>query len=400
MLEFAIAAAALVAVVFFLVHRRYAKRGTPTPQPRGNDSQPSRSEPQSAPGRWTLDQASHWYQNQPWPAGCNYIPADAINQLEMWQQSSFDPQEIDRELGWAEGLGMNTIRVFLHDLLWQQDSDGFKKRIDQFLTIADKHHIKPVFVLFDSCWNPHPHLGQQPAPVPGVHNSGWVQSPGADALTDASQYPRLQDYVKGVVGAFGQDSRVLMWDVWNEPDNMNNAAFLDQEPQNKVALIQGLLPQAFQWARSANPVQPLTSGIWFGDWSTFGGLNAMQQMQLENSDVISFHNYGTPRDFQERIDWLSQYDRPLICTEYMARPMGSTFDPVMGIAKSNNVAVFNWGCVAGKTQTYYPWDSWQHPYPPDWSGVWFHDIFHPDGTPYRGSEAGYIRQETARNAEQ
>src|SRR5579864_2480427 len=127
---------------------------------------------------WTPRQANDWYLRQSWMLGANYIPASAINQLEMWQAQTFDPARIDKELGWAESIGMNTMRVFLHDLPWQQDAAGFQKRIDQFLRIASQHHIRPMFVLFDSCWQPLPHLGKQPEPKPGVHNSGWVQSPG------------------------------------------------------------------------------------------------------------------------------------------------------------------------------------------------------------------------------
>src|SRR5215469_10959836 len=185
--------------------------------------------PKSAPpvpvDRWSEQKASAWYQQQPWPVGSDYIPASAINQLEMWQAESFDPQQIDKELGWAEGLGMNTMRVFLHDLVWQQDAPGFTQRIGTFLTIADKHHIRPIFVLFDSVWDPFPKLGPQHPPIPGIHNSGWVQSPGASALSDPGQEPRLQAYVEGVVGAFANDPRVLAWDVWNEPSNTNGGAY-------------------------------------------------------------------------------------------------------------------------------------------------------------------------------
>jgi endo-1,4-beta-mannosidase len=155
--------------------------------------------------------------------GSNYNPASAINELEMWQADTFDAPRIDKELGWAQDLGMNTMRVFLHDLLWKQDPQGFKKRLDAFLTIANRHKIRPVFVLFDSCWDPHPILGPQHPPIPGVHNSGWVQSPGADALQDAREYPRLKSYIEGVVGAFANDPRILAWDVWNEPNNGNPA---------------------------------------------------------------------------------------------------------------------------------------------------------------------------------
>jgi hypothetical protein len=205
---------------------------------------------QAPAGRWSEAKANEWYANQPWLVGSNYIPANAINELEMWQADTFDPNTIDKELGWAEGLGMTTMRVFLHDLPWQQDAKGYQARINQFLDIAAKHKIKPLLVLFDSCWDPNPHLGKQHDPKPGVHNSGWLQAPGAKALQDPKEYPRLKTYVTGVVGAFGKDARVLGWDVWNEPDNMNTNSYGSQEPKNKVDLVLKVLPQVFAWARS------------------------------------------------------------------------------------------------------------------------------------------------------
>jgi hypothetical protein len=348
--------------------------------------------------RWTEKEAADWYAKQPWLVGSNYNPADAINELEMWQADTFDPKRIDLELGWAEGIGLNTMRVFLHDLPWQQDAAGFTKRIDTFLQIAAKHHIKPLFVLFDSCWDPEPRLGKQHAPRPGVHNSGWVQSPGAKALQDPAQYPRLEAYVKGVVGAFAKDERVLGWDVWNEPDNGNGGSYKDLEPKNKNELVIALLPQAFAWARSAHPTQPLTSGVWKGNWSVAEKLEPGAKIQIEMSDVISFHSYDKPEVFEKRVLSLQQYHRPILCTEYMARGNGSTFRGTLPIAKKYNVAAINWGLVAGKTQTYLPWDSWQHPYTDREPAVWFHEIFRTDGTPYSADETAFIKQMTGRGS--
>lgn len=347
------------------------------------------------PPRWTEAKANAWYANQPWLVGANYIPATAINELEMWQKDSFDPKRIDTELGWAESLGMNTMRVFLHNMLWEQDAAGFRQRIDEFLRIAQKHKIRPMFVLFDSCWNPYPKLGKQPAPKAGVHNSGWVQSPGAGQLQDPAQYGRLEAYVKGVVGAFAKDQRVLAWDVWNEPDNKNQSSY-GAVPPDRLTLVLALLPRAFEWVRAAHPEQPLTSGVWEGDWSTPEKLSAMALVQLEHSDVISFHNYGRPDDFEKRVKWLERYHRPLICTEYMARGNGSTFQGTMPVAKKYNVAVYNWGLVAGKTQTYLPWDSWQKPYTNRKPAIWFHEVFRTDGSPYRAEEVQFIRMMTGR----
>jgi hypothetical protein len=348
-------------------------------------------------GRWTEQKANAWYAQQPWLVGSNYVPESAINQLEMWQEATFNPAEIDKEFSWAEAMGMNTMRIFLHDLLWEQDAMGFQKRMDQFLAIASRHHIRPMFVLFDSCWDPLPHLGPQHPPIPGVHNSGWVQSPGAAALGDAGQYPRLKEYVHGVVGAFAKDERILAWDVWNEPGSDNAGSYGKEELKDKIARVTVLLPQVFAWAREANPVQPLTSGVWAVDTSPDGAnLGELQQIQLRESDIVSFHNYTWPEFFKRQVVWLKKYNRPVVCTEYMARPAGSTFDAILPIAKQEHVAAINWGFVAGKTQTYLPWESWEHPYILSQPAVWFHEVLHPDGTPYRQAEVDLIRELTGK----
>ena len=346
----------------------------------------------SQSARWTEKAANDWYAKQPWLVGSNYIPATAINELEMWQADSFNPQRIDLELGWAESIGLNTMRVFLHDLPWQQDAEGFRKRIDTFLQIAAKHHIKPLFVLFDSCWDANPQLGKQRDPRPGVHNSGWVQSPGTKALQDQAEYPRLERYVKGVLGAFAKDDRVLGWDVWNEPDNSNGGRDGDLKPETKTEIVLKLLPRVFEWARAMHPTQPLTSGVWKGDWSSPEKLSPVEKIQIELSDVISFHSYDKSEEFEKRVLWLRQYHRPILCTEYMARSNGSTFQGTLPIARKYRVAAINWGLVAGKTQTYYPWDSWQHPYVDHEPAMWFHEIFHTNGRPYDEQEVTFIKE--------
>ena len=349
--------------------------------------------------RWSEQKANDWYAQQPWLVGSNYIPKSAINELEMWQEASFDPGEIDKELGWAEAMGMNTMRVFLHDLLWQQDAPGFRKRIDKFLGIASRHHIRPLFVLFDSCWDPAPQLGLQHAPIPGVHNSGWVQSPGAKALADPSQYPRLKEYVQGVVGAFATDDRILGWDVWNEPgsDQTGNYPKTELNNKDKIARVAALLPQAFGWAREVNPTQPLTSGVYEVDTAADeNALEEIERIQVRESDIITFHNYSWPEDFNSEIAWLRRFHRPVICTEYMARSVGSIFDTILPIAKQERVGAINWGFVAGKTQTYYPWESWQHPYIHDQPPVWFHEVLRSDGSPYRQAEVDLIRKLTGK----
>jgi hypothetical protein len=349
---------------------------------------------QAAAPRWDTNSASRWYAAQSWLVGANFIPKNAVNSLEMWQRETFDLPEINRELGYAEALGMNTMRVFLHDLVWKNDRDEFIKRVDAFLTVAARHHIRPVFVLFDSCWDPAPLAGRQPAPRIGVHNSRWVQSPGYVALSDSREYPRLEAYIRGIVGTFANDSRILAWDVWNEPDNGNGGSYND--PDAKLGFVKILLPLVFEWARSAEPIQPLTSAVWNGNWSTDDSLRQVERVQISLSDVISFHNYGSAEDFTARVNALERFHRPILLTEYMARPLGSTFAAILPIAHDHRIGAFNWGFVAGRTQTFDPWDSWVKPYPKEGPPVWFHDILFSDGTPYRPEETNFIRSMISR----
>lgn len=345
-----------------------------------------------AEGRWSKEKADAWARERPWLVGCNYIPSTAVNQLEMWQADTFDPATIDRELGWAEGLGFNSVRVFLHHMPYQADPEGFLKRVDQFLQIADRHHIGVMLVPFDSVWHPFPKPGPQPAPRPHVHNAGWVQSPGLEILKDPSRYGELEGYVKGVIGRFKDDKRVQVWDLMNEPDNRNGSSYGKFEPENKAELALALLRKVFAWAREVNPSQPLTSGVWIGDYSPERA-SPMSRYQLAESDVITFHSYDPLPVLEPKIATLKAYGRPLLCTEYMARPAGSTFDPVLGAFKREGVGAYNWGFVAGKSQTIYPWDSWQKAYTAE-PKIWFHDIFRKDGTPYDPAEVAYIRKVT------
>ncbi len=343
----------------------------------------------AGPGQWPVDRAQHWYQSQGWLVGTNYVVSNAVNQLEMFQADTYDPQRIDAELRMARSIGFNTVRVFLHDQLWPQH--GFQDRLAQFVDIAASRGVKPLFVLFDSCWDPLPKAGPQRVPRAGVHNSGWVQSPGAVEL-DEPRHRSLHDYVVGVLSQFRDDPRVLGWDLWNEPDNPSRMYRAVERP-NKQEVVASLLPEVFRWARSVDPIQPLTSGVWQGVWGDPDRRSAISSIQLDNSDVITFHSYAKPADFEARIDELSHFGRPVMCTEYLARSMGSTVEDILPIARRRGVGAYSWGLVAGKTQTYLPWNSWQHPYaqPPR---LWFSDLLRADGKPYRDDEVRTIRQLT------
>lgn len=345
--------------------------------------------------RWTEEKAWQWQDEFGWRAGTNFNPSTAINQLEFWQEDSFDLETIERELAWSSELGMTLHRVYLHNLLWDQDSIGFLQRLDAYLQKADQFNIKTMFVLLDDVWHPVPKLGIQPDPIPRVHNSGWVQAPGAEILGDSLRHDELKNYIKGVVNHFANDKRVIAWDLYNEPDNVaTQPGRVDLEVKNKYSFSYALLKKTVKWAREVNPSQPLTMGLWKGEVSHWGNLDSLRPLErfmIENSDIISFHAYeGDPEIVSKKIELLKGYNRPLVCTEYMARTNGSTFEKILPILKENQVGAINWGFVAGKSNTIYPWSSWNESFD-SVPKTWFHDVYLPDKTPFSDKEIEFIK---------
>ncbi len=349
--------------------------------------------------RWPIDKARAWEQRTGWLVGCNYTPAYAVNQLEMWQAQTYDPAAIGRELDLAADLGFNSLRVFLHDLVYATEANAFLDRIDDFLGIAASRGIGIMPVFFDSVWHPFPHAGPQRDPEPGVHNSGWVQSPGVLAIQDPALFDRLEPYVTAVVERFADDERVQAWDVWNEPDNANRRCYGPREfdgPDAKGAAVLPLFEKAVTWIRDAGPSQPLTAGLWTGDHDRLEDattLPPLQQAQLAASDIVSFHWYGNAERTADRIAQFAKLDRPMVCTEFMARTTGNTFAGVLPTFKEHHVGGHCWGLVRGRTQTHLPWDTWAHPDPSDAGPTpWHHDVFHEDHTPYDEAEVAFLRE--------
>ena len=355
--------------------------------------------------RWTEERAWQWHNDNGWMVGTNFNPSTSINQLEFWQEDTYDPETIERELEWSAELGMNMHRVYLHNLLWDQDSIGFLERVDNYLNISESKDIKTLFVLLDDVWHPVPKLGKQPEPIPFVHNSGWVQAPGSEILGDSSRHDELKNYVKGVISHFADDKRVVGWDLYNEPDNVassdpenlvNNINFrgLNRGPEVKEKHIYSLslLKKIFMWAREVNPSQPLTVGLWKDSekWNDIDSLSAIDRFAISNSDVISFHAYGDLEETMKKIEDLEQFNRPLLCTEYLARGEQNTFQIMLPLFKEKEIAAVNWGFVAGKTNTAFPWSSWQVEFD-SLPKIWHHDIYLPDKTPYDEKEIAFLK---------
>ena len=364
-------------------------------------------------GQWSKEKANQWYASQPWLVGANYLPATAINQIEMWQASTWDPKTIDKEFGWAKQIGMNTMRVFLHDLVWASDQKGLYSRMDMFLNIAAKHGIRPFFVFFDDCHFPNPTLGPQPLPVVAYHNSGWVNSPArdvamrfADGQATKNEVAQLKGYIQATMRRFKNDKRILMWELYNEPGRGNN---LDGEGKKSGIGERSnkLVYQAWIWAREVNPSQPITA-------TAKGSLGEMNvQINRRNADVLSVHSYEKAEGLEAAIKNYQTEGRPIIMTEWLARTNGSTVEDCLPILKKYNVAAVNWGFVSGKSGTVWPWTSRREngknlsvnekraegkvlqpgdrfPEPE----VWFHDLYRTDGTPFSDKEIALFKQLT------
>jgi len=323
--------------------------------------------------RWTQEAAAKWYEKAGVIRGCNYLPRTAVNSTEMWQAATFDPKTINEELGWAAKAGYNSVRVFLQYLVWEDDAKGLQDRIEQFLAIAGKHGISTMLIFFCDCAfsGRDPYLGPQADPVIGVPNGGWVPSPGFARVADKSAWPNLEKFVKDIVGRFANDERVLIWDLYNEPGN--------SKMEGKSL---PLVDASFAWAREMKPRQPLTTGTWF-EYE-----KPLQKRFAELSDIISFHAYTDAKEVTRIIEFLQSHGRPIICTEWLTRQHGNTFENILPVFRENKVGWYQWGLVTGRTQTCYQWES--KPGDPR-PAVWQHDLFYEDGRPYDPKEIKLVK---------
>jgi hypothetical protein len=353
--------------------------------------------------RWSEANAKGWWAEQPWVCGFNFLPSTAVNFVEMWHPDTFDMPTIERELGWASAIGFNAIRVNLPFIGWVHDRDGLLVRLEQVISLADERGIATVPCLFDDCGfgGAEPVWGAQPDPEPGVHNSRAVASPGRLAVLDPALRPELKDYVQDIVGSYSGDPRVLFWDLYNEPGNRMNfdsaqySRFSSKLENHALTLME----QTFQWAREKQPTQPLTVAAWttpLPEDDAHPYQTEIDRSALLHSDIITFHAYWGRKRVTQFIDYLSVLDRPILCTEWMARAVDSKISDQLALFHERDVGCFQWGLVKGRTQTYLPWPKdlvRAHGGQPD-ADVWFHDLLREDGEPYDAREVQTIEKLT------
>lgn len=350
--------------------------------------------------RWSEADANAWWAAKPWVCGFNFLPSTAVNFLEMWHRDTFDKATIERELGWAREIGFNAFRINLHYLVWKHDRDGMLQRFDWVMDVAHRLGIHTVPCLFDDCGfgGSDPEYGPQPDPVPGVHNSRAVASPGRALLVDREAWPGLERYVTDLVRTFRDDPRVMFWDLYNEPGNrmiFEAAGARHYEPDVADQSLE-LMLSAFAWSRSEAPSQPLTVAAWT---TKSDGANdepyqtLIDRRALDLSDIVTFHAYRDTGHVRRILQDLARFRRPMLCTEWMARTVGSRIADQLDLFKDRKVGCFQWGLVQGRTQTYLPWPAnlvEDHGGHADRS-VWFHDLLDRTGRPYDPAEIEKIR---------
>lgn len=356
--------------------------------------------------RWTETDARSWWRAQPWICGFNFLPSTAVNFLELWHRDTFDPTTIERELGWASAIGFNAMRVNLHYLIWKHDRNGLFERVERCLDIAARHGIRTVLCPLDDCGfgRREPSYGPQPEPLPGVHNSRAVASPGRALVMDRSSWPTVEAYLRDIVRTLRRDERVLFWDLYNEPGNRMEFG-PDTYTEFDAALLshsQALMAACFDWARAEAPEQPMTVGAWLTPLPSSMELpyqNMIDQQALELSDLVTFHAYSDSARTSRFIDYLAARDRPMACTEWMARSVGSRITDQLPMMKRRDIGCFQWGLVKGRSQTHLPWPTGlmellgeAHD-----DGTWFHDLLDERGQPYDATEIETIRTLTAGN---
>lgn len=353
--------------------------------------------------RWTAEKANNWAKNRRWTVGFNYVASNCVNRMEQWQAYEHEQKipVFEREFALAEEVGFNAIRSVLPLEPWLYEHDGFMRRLDNFLTLANRHGLGVMIVFGNDCcvpksqWQP---AKFGPQPVDWGYHGGVIRSPhagnpemGYSLLDDPELRQAWTKMVDEIVGEYAHDERVDIWDIFNEPGN-----------SRRGMTSAGAMADFFDAARKHDPVQPLTAGVWTVNRTNT--LPEIEQLAMELSDVISYHDYGSFDHSVGVIERLRKLGRPLFNTEWLNRTLHNNVATHLPLYYLENVGVYNWGFVAGKSQTYEPWDSLWNNYAKNPAAdydftVWQHDLFRPSLRPYDPHEIETFRKYIAMSRE-
>ncbi len=342
--------------------------------------------------RWTSERAWEWYNARPWIRGCNYMPSDCANRIDMWQTYQFEVHfaTAERELALAESIGFNSMRLILEFPVWDAEHDAFMEHLERYLALLHRHGMTAMLVLANDCsvpraaWKPA-QLGEQHYDI-GYHGGRRVSPHGA--LGELSYLPldddpdyrvRYDSFVREVITTYARDERVLIWNLFNEPGN------------NRADLSLSHMERFFAIAREIDPIQPLCADC-FGDYYKEG--SSIGERALELSDVVSYHNYNDLDNNIEVLEKIRLVGRPILNTEWLHRIYRNTVESIYPLLYLEKVGAYNWGFVAGKYQTYEPWNGvWERVDAGEDYDVtrWQHDLIRPSGRPYDPREIALIK---------
>ena len=360
--------------------------------------------------QWTEDEIWAWYKEHDWISGFNYVPSTSLGgMLYVLQEYDHENvfQKVKKEIELAASLGLNSVRVLLPFYLWRKQHDTFFKNLDEFIELLDNNGMTMMPILFNDCTVPRsqykePILGPQPEPVPGFFdgtdaNSFDIETQtggniGYNEIDEPEMEPVVEQYVKELAARYGQDSRIIIWNVWNEIGN-----------SSREDLSLPMLRKVFAWLREMDVSQPLTSELWGaqvnGD-SYYTWLNdphifgEVDKVSVELSDIVTFHYYGDYYHSKLFIQYLRQFNRPLINTEWMHRPLGCYMETHLPLWKKEKIGSYFFSLVNGKPQMHIVWD-FIKPYPSVDQKLWMHDLFHSDFTPYDEGEIACLKEYNA-----
>lgn len=349
--------------------------------------------------QWSKERIWDWYDKELWLRGCNFMGSDCANRIDQWQELGFEERlkTADRELKLAAETGFNTVRLILEYIIWKEDHDAFMKRLDRYLNTAYKYGIRCMLVFGNDCMlpkddpNSHLHAGEQHFDI-GYHggrkrsqHSSLNTEPGYSLLDEPDEVEHIYRWVEEIIDTYKNDPRVVVWDLYNEAGNTRRGE-----------LTKPHIKRFFEIARDVAPMQPLTSCVWRMNGDPNQKLADVERFALEHSDIISYHNYGDYVTNVKIIANLKRLGRPILCTEWLGRVQHNTVQEIFPLFFVEKIGCYNWGFVAGKYQTYEPWENiWEAYY----SGrridydftKWFHDLYRFNLRPYDPGEIDLIK---------
>ena len=354
--------------------------------------------------RWSKEKAWEWYNSRPWFRGCNYMSADCANRIDQWQELGFEERfaTTEKELKLMQETGFNTVRLIIEYVVWKEEHDGFMERFDRYLSLCAKYGISAMIVLANDCMPPKterwkmPYVGEQQYDL-GYHGGKMHSQHGAHPgpaphfyLDDAESREDYLRMVEEIVTKYKDDERVCIWDVYNEPGNSY---------RKDITLPN--LKKMFKSVRSCEPSQPVTAGINWIDNDLLSDedvpLHEINQYVIDNSDIITYHFYHDYYRHIRVIKRLKKEGRPIMNTEWLGRCLGNDVFSLFPLFYLEKIGCYNWGFVAGKYQTYEPWEgTWQKYLNGTETDVdftkWFHDLYRPNHRPYDPKEIDLIKQ--------